>query len=299
MDNENKRLKRKVRNSYIISTISIAMVLFLLGSVGFMIAATVRSAQMLKESVTLIVELDRDVISAEQRNAVEQQIRTCGGELVLDMTFVTKEEKRNDEGFREWFDVEFDDVFAGDDNPLLDSFDVRVAVGSDNEETLQRFIDDLTAIDGVEHISYPAAMIATMQSALSKIEPLLIIFAVVLAVISLVLLNSTIRLAIFSKRYIINTMKLVGATKWFIIKPFILSSVNQGIIAGILAALLFGAAFWGAGQSLPELLTSERLTTAAIVAAAMVVTGVTVSVLFTLFAVNKFVNMKSNKIHLY
>ena len=299
MDSENKRLKRKVRNSYIISTISIAMVLFLLGSIGFMIAATVKSARMLEQSVTLIVELNRDVVSAEQRSAVEEQIRTRGGDLVLDAVFVTKEEKRDDKEFREWFDVEFEDVFGEDDNPLLDSFDVRVSAGKDNEEALQSFIDDLSGMDGVANVSYPAAMIATMQSALAKIEPLLIIFAVVLAVISLVLLNSTIRLAIFSKRYIINTMKLVGATKWFIIKPFIISSVNQGIIAGVIASLLFVAAFWGAGLSLPELLTPERCKTAAIAAAAMVVIGVAVSVLFTLFAVNKFVNMKSNKIHLY
>lgn len=299
MDNENKRLKRKVRYSYFISTISIAMVLFLLGSVGFLIASTVETARSLKESVTLIVELDREILTQEQRNAIGEQISAKGGDLVLDITFVTKEQKRNDEAFREWFDVEFEDVFGEDDNPLLDSFDVRVAASGGDNDRLRGYIDELTCIEGVEHVSYPAAMVETMQSALSKIEPLLIIFAVVLAVISLVLLNSTIRLAIFSKRYVINTMKLVGATKWFITKPFILNSIGQGVVAGILASLLFGLAFWGAGQSLPELFTPERCMTAGIVATAMIVTGITVSTLFTLFAVNKFVNMKSNKIHLY
>ena len=164
---------------------------------------------------------------------------------------------------------------------------------------MQHYIDELMTVEGIVHVSYPAAMIETMQNAVSKIEPLLLIFAVVLAVISLVLLNSTIRLAIFSKRYVINTMKLVGATKWFIIKPFIKSSIGQGIIAGLIAALLFGAAYWSAGQSMPEIFTNDHTMIAAAVAAAMVAAGVLVSGLFTLFAVNKFVNMKSNKIHLY
>ena len=293
-NNENKRLKRKVRNSYIISTVSIALVLFLLGAVGFMMFATVKTANTLQESVTLIVELD-DVMSTEDREILRERI--ISAPLVTEVVFSSKEEKLNDSEFRKLFSVEFEDVL--DENPLLDSFDVRVSARPEQKEELQSLIEDLQLIDGVGHVSYPAAMIETMQNTVSRVRPLLAIFAAVLAIISLVLLNNTIRLAIFSKRYIINTMKLVGATKWFIIKPFIVSSIGQGVIAGVLAAALFGAAFWGLGQSLPEIISPERLSAAAIVAGTMLAVGVTVSVLFTLFAVNKFVNMKSNKIHLY
>ena len=293
-NNENKRLKRKVRNSYIISTISIALVLFLLGTIGFMMFATVKTATALQENVTLIVELE-DALPTDDRETIKERI--LQNPLVAEVVFSSKEEKLNDSEFRKLFSVEFEDIL--DENPLLDSFDVRVSATPEQKDQLQGFIDDLTLIDGIEHVSYPAAMIETMQNTVSKARPLLALFALVLAVISLVLLNNTIRLAILSKRYVINTMKLVGATKWFIIKPFILSSINQGIIAGLLAALLFGAAFWGVGQSLPEMLSPDRLEAAAIVAGTMLAVGITVSMLFTLFAVNKFVNMKSNKIHLY
>ena len=293
-NNENKRLKRKVRNSYIISTISIALVLFLLGTIGFMMFATVKTATALQENVTLIVELE-DALPTDDRETIKERI--LQNPLVAEVVFSSKEEKLNDSEFRKLFSVEFEDIL--DENPLLDSFDVRVSATPEQKDQLQGFIDDLTLIDGIEHVSYPAAMIETMQNTVSKARPLLALFALVLAVISLVLLNNTIRLAIFSKRYVINTMKLVGATKWFIIKPFILSSINQGIIAGLLAALLFGAAFWGVGQSLPEMLSPDRLEAAAIVAGTKLAVGIKVSRLFTLFAVNKFVNMKSNKIHLY
>ena len=107
------------------------------------------------------------------------------------------------------------------------------------------------------------------------------------------------RLAIYSKRYIINTMKLVGATKWFIMRPFLASSLSQGILSGLLAALLFIVGLYGLGEVVPELTTLADLKMLGLLAGGMVVVGMSVSFLFTVFAVNKFVNMKSNKIHLY
>jgi cell division transport system permease protein len=94
-------------------------------------------------------------------------------------------------------------------------------------------------------------------------------------------------------------MNLVGATKWFIIKPFLRDSVRQGFCAGVIATALFGAMIYGIESKLPELSSPEQLHFATAILVGMVVVGVVVSLLFTLFAVNKFVNMKSNKIYLY
>ena len=132
-----------------------------------------------------------------------------------------------------------------------------------------------------------------------KIRLVLLLFGGALLVISLILLNNTIRLAIFSKRYLINTMKLVGATKWFIMKPFLASSVTQGLVAGVVASLLFAATVYGLNEAVPELLTIAEATKIAIIVGAMLLGGVVISLLFTLVALNKFVNMKSNKIYLY
>ena len=134
---------------------------------------------------------------------------------------------------------------------------------------------------------------------MGKIRLVLLLFGGALLVISLILLNNTIRLAIFSKRYLINTMKLVGATKWFIMKPFLASSVTQGLVAGVVASLLFAATVYGLNEAVPELLTIAEATKIAIIVGAMLLGGVVISLLFTLVALNKFVNMKSNKIYLY
>lgn len=290
----NQRIRRKVRNSYIVSTISIALVLFLLGAVGYLMHAAMRVADSLQESVTLIVELENgisDTRKTELKEMLEQN------PLTAEVTYISKEEKLNDSEFRKIFAVEFEEVL--DENPLLDTYEVRLTALSEERATLDSFIASISDKEGVAHVSYPAELIEQVHATVNKVRPILLAFAAVLLIISLTLLNNTIRLAIFSKRYLINTMKLVGATKWFIIRPFLWDSVKQGIWSGVIAAALFRAMIYGIDRTMPELSSPEQLQTAGILLAGMVVVGVTVSLLFTLFAVNKFVNMKSNKIYLY
>lgn len=290
----NRRLRRKVRNSYIVSTVSIALVLFLLGAVGYLMTAAMRVADSLQESVTLIVELEKG-ISDERKAAVKRLLEQ--NPMAAEVRYISKEEKLNDSEFRKIFAVEFEQVL--DENPLLDSYEVRLTALSEERSALDRFISDIGEREGVAHVSYPAELIEKVHSTVNKVRPVLLAFALVLLIISLTLLNNTIRLAIFSKRYLINTMKLVGATKWFIIRPFLWDSVKQGIWSGVLAAALFGAMIYGIDRNMPELSSPELLEAAVVILAGMVIVGVVVSLLFTLFAVNKFVNMKSNKIYLY
>jgi len=291
---DDKRIKRKVRNSYLISTLSIALVLFLLGSVGYLMTAAMRVARGLQERVTVTVELDGSVDSV-RRSAISRSIGA--DELVAEIVFSAKEEKIADADFRRMFEHEIEDVLV--ENPLFDSFEVRLTAESDDSVRLASFIRKVEGMRGVERVSYPVPMIRQLHATVGKIRLVLLIFGGALLVISLILLNNTIRLAIYSKRYLINTMKLVGATKWFIMRPFLRSSVLQGISAGISAAVLFAAAVFSLNEALPELSSLTALSKVAVILAAMMAGGVLISLLFTATAVNRFVNMKSNKIHLY
>jgi cell division transport system permease protein len=125
------------------------------------------------------------------------------------------------------------------------------------------------------------------------------VFGGALLLISLILLNNTIRLAIFSRRYLINTLKLVGATKGYIMRPFLSTAAKQGLAAGLAASLLFGASLAALSGAMPEIVATSELVKVAITVGGMIVGGLLISLLFTTFAVNKFVNMKSNKIYLY
>lgn len=291
---DDKRLKRKVRNSYIVSTVSITLVLFLLGSVGYLMVAAMKVADTLQESIAVTVELENG-LSDEQKDAVNRQL--TAEDLVATIAYVDKKEKIEDAEFRKMFASEFEEIL--DENPLLDSFELTLTAASADKELLDGFIAGISEIAGVERVSYPALMAERLHATVGKIRLVLVLFGGALLVISLILLGNTIRLAIFSKRYLINTMKLVGATKWFIMKPFLGSSITQGILAGVAASALFVLAVYGLNEAVPELMTIAEAGKIAIILGSMVVGGIVISGLFTFAALNKFVNMKSNKIYLY
>lgn len=291
---DDKRLKRKVRNSYIVSTVSITLVLFLLGSVGYLMTAALQVARSLQESVAVTVELSNE-ISDEQRAEIEAQL--SAEDLVATIAFSSRTEKAEDAEFRKMFGAEFEEVLH--ENPLLDSFELTLTAASADRQLLDDFIGAVGRIPGVEHVSYPAQVAERLHTTVNKIRLVLLLFGGALLIISLILLSNTIRLAIFSKRYLINTMKLVGATKWFIMKPFLGSSITQGILAGVAASLLFAVAVYGLNEAVPELTTFAEIRKILVIVGSMVLGGIVISGLFTFAALNKFVNMKSNKIYLY
>lgn len=291
---EDKRLKRKVRNSYIVSTISMALVLFLLGSVGYLMLAAMQVADTLQNSIVVMVELKRGT-PTEQADSLGRCLQEEG--LVSAVQFVSKEQKVEDEEFRRVFASSFEEVLG--ENPLLDSFDVTLTAASENQTAVEQYVARVEQMAEVDCVSFPAQMADRLHRTVGKIRLVLILFGGALLLISLVLLNNTIRLAIFSKRYVINTMKLVGATKWFIMRPFLWSAIRQGVASGVLAAVLFAVAVYGLGEAVPELSTLADLERVAVLLGVLIGAGVVLSLLFTGFAINKFVNMKSNKIYLY
>ena len=289
---DDKRIKRKVRRSYIVSTISIALVLFLLGSVSYLLTAAFTTAHTLRNSVTLSAELDPS-LGNEQRKLIEEQILAIEG--VTGAEFSAKEDKIQDEEFRRMFASEIEGILA--EKPLRDSYEVHI--GGLGSEATEAMADRLSSIEGVVYVAYPASTIERLHSTINKIIIGLMAFGGALLIISLILLNNTIRLAIFSRRYLINTLKLVGATKSYIMRPFLSTAAKQGLWAGLAASAMFGASLAALSGAMPEIVATSELIKVGITVGAIVAGGVLISVLFTTFAVNKFVNMKSNKIYLY
>ena len=277
---------------YIVSTVSISLVLFLLGSVGYMLAAAMNATRALRDGVTLSIELDNSVDEARRAELADELAAIEG---VTRIEYIDRQEKIDDADFRRMFAAEIDEIL--DDNPLRSSFEV--AVEAADRTATDALVDRFSAMRGVVYVAYPAAMIERLHATISKITIVLAAFGGALLVISLILLNNTIRLAIFSRRYLINTLKLVGATKGYIMRPFLATAAKQGIWAGVVAGLLFGASAAALSGAMPEIVSTAELVKIGATAGAMILCGLIISLLFTAFAVNKFVNMKSNKIFLY
>ena len=128
---------------------------------------------------------------------------------------------------------------------------MKVASTSAEKEALSALERQLLSWEGVDEVVYQRSVIDQITSNINKFNLILLLFGATLLVISLILLNNTIRVTIFSKRYIIHTMKLVGATRWFIMKPFLVTSVLQGIYAGLISWAMLAVMIVGLSEGLP------------------------------------------------
>ena len=289
---ENKRLRRKVRNSYFISTVSISLVLFLLGSVGYLIMNALRATEQMQESMTIYVMLDND-ISTDDANAVGTRLRDM--EEVRDAVFVSKEAAAED--FKHYVGGDFEEFLEY--NPLPDSWEVRMKSDYSTREAVEKFEKSALGWQGVDEVVYQKNVVEQIGSNIRSFNLVLLLFGGTLLFISLILLNNTIRVSIFSKRYLINTMKLVGASKGFIMRPFLWDSFKQGLVSGLIATALFIAMIAGLNSKLPDVMMLAGDMPILIIVGAMMAGGVVISLLFTTFALNKFINMNTARIHLY
>ena len=287
-----KSLKRKVRNSYIISTISIALVLFLLGSVGYLIFNAVRATEMMKENMSIHIMLRSD---ADPERMAEIGRMLGDMEAVKEVTFVPKETAA--ENFKEQVGSDFVEFLSF--NPLPDSYEIKLNSDFSEKEHVRRFEKEVSGWKGVEEIVYQKNVVEQISTNINKFNFALLLFGGALLVIALILLNNTIRLTIYSKRYLINTMRLVGASRWFIVKPFLLRSILHGIYAWLIAGAMFLGLVAGLNEGLPEVTLLTESMPVYYTLCGMLVLGILISALFTVFAVNKFVKMNYTKINLY
>lgn len=289
--NRDKRIRRKVRRSYIISTVSISLVLFLLGIMSYVTFSAIKT--WLDPALNAVVSVEiNDTLFEDEKRVIEDKISER--EEVESITFVSEDEKLDD------IPLEVDWDILGNDNPLNGSYEVTLKKEYATTYYINTFAKEVGEIEGVEFVDKPdLKAFEETEKNVSAITLALVIFTALLLFISLILLNNTLRLAIYSKRYLINTMKLVGATKWYIMRPLLGSAFWQGVISGVIAAALMGGTVYSVVSILPEETNAINLDNLYIFAGGIVIVGVIITIGFSALAINKFVNMKSNKIHLY
>ena len=270
-----------------------SLVLFLLGAIGFIMANIFTTTENMRESVTMMVELS-DNLTEEENISIASTL--SDSKMVVSLKYLSKDDKINDEDFRRAFSVNIAGIL--DENPLPNSYDVTLSAEAADEVALKKFADEIRAMNGVNYVSYPQDFVKELHTTLDIMHIIMVLFGGVLLLISFMLLNNTIRFAVYSQRELINTLKAVGATKWFIMKPFIGNGALQGVLSGILASLLLIGALYGVEYVAPSVGIFPEWSESALISGVMTVLGAVVAVVCTLPVVSRFVDMKSNKIHL-
>ena len=192
---------------------------------------------------------------------------------------------------------DFTGFFKDKDNPLLPSIDVRFYAEWANNDSLLKIQDYILKNKGVKDIYYQKSLVHLINRNLRKISLVLLGFSILLLIIAVALINNTIRLSVYSRRFIIRSMQLVGATQGFIRKPFILRGLIQGVISALVALILLSAIIATLWKNLPELKLVSSPEMLIFLYLFVLILGMIVSGISTIFAVKKYLNMKVDKLY--
>ena len=286
---ENRLVRKTQRTSQISTVLSISLVLFMLGLLGVLLFHAQRVGNYVKENIELSVVIYPDADSTEIQSLYS---RINSSPIVKSSKVVSSQEAAT--ALKKDLGEDFI-TFLGY-NPLNPSVDIRIKAEFADTVTINRFIETLISNKAVSQVNYQASLVQEISKNMRTITLILLGFSALLFIISVALINNTIRLSLYARRLLIKSMLLVGATKGFIRKPFISRSLLNGIAGGIISILLLGIVMYIVIQKLPELSMIQDYQVLSILAAGMVLVGVLLSLLCTLFAVNKYLRLRSEEL---
>ncbi|WBU90276.1 cell division protein FtsX [Cellulophaga omnivescoria] len=282
--------KRKLISSYFSVVLSIALVLFLLGALGLLVLNTKKMADHFKEQITVSVFLKDD---AKQVEIDQLQKSLAMADYTKQAIFVSKEEaaEQHTEAIGENF-IEFLGY-----NPLKNSIDVQLKADFVSPTQIEEIAENIQAKDYVEEVSYDKPLISLLNDNVKKISLWILVASGIFAFIAFLLINSSIRLSIYSKRFIIKTMQMVGATKRFIRRPFLWTNIKLGMLGAFIAMIGLAVTIYYVNDFFPELTLFEDPTTLGLLFAAIFVLGVLISFISTFLATQRFLNLRTDDLY--
>lgn len=284
-----QKLKKRIFKSYLTSTISISMVLFLVGLLGVVLLNAGRLARYVRENVGVSLVL-KDDLQENDISDLENALKASG--------FVKSVEYIDKETAAEKLKKDLGEDFTGflGYNPLLASMDVKLKAQYLNPESLKMLEAKFLAFQQVKEVSFQRDLVSNISENVRKISLVLIFFSGLLLFIFSALINNTIRISIYSQRFIINTMLLVGATNRFIRAPFIRRSIWYGLIGALAANVLLLVLMLSYASELTGIINLEDFRIFGLVFVAVLALGVLISWGSTYMAVNKFIRLKFDEL---
>ena len=275
---------------FITAGISTTMVLFLLGLVVFFVLTANNLSVYIRENIAFSAILDDGI---KETSIIKLQESLNKKDYVKQTVYISK-----DQALKEQIEAMGTDPseFLGH-NPFNASIEIKLNAGYTNPDSIKWIEKELTANKNILEISYPQNLLDSVNRNLQKISAFLLGLAVLLSLISFSLINNTIRLTIYSKRFLIHTMKLVGASWGFIRRPFIIRNLWIGILSGAMANAILTASAYTAVKYEPELLSIVSPESIMIVAASVMVFGMIITTLCAYISINKYLRMKISELY--
>ncbi len=282
--------QRKLRSSYFTTTISISLVLFLLGMIGLLLLNANRVSSYVKENLCLTVTFAPDTRDAEIRQ-IEKQL--LSQPQVKSVRFIDKDEAAKE------MEANLGESFLDmlDENPLLPSMEVKLFAEYANEQGMNAQAELIRSFKPVRDVNFEKDVVNLIHDNIRKISLVLLGFSALMLIVAITLINNTVRLMVYSKRFIIRTMQLVGATRGFIRKPFLASAVAQGLAGGLIANAMLAVVVFFSARELPGVIGFTNVTSVVVLFSVVFVVGVLITMISTTRSVNRYLSLSTDDLY--
>ncbi len=279
-----KPLKRKIINSYFVSTLSITMVLFLVGLMSLLFLNVKQVNNFIRENIGITLVLSEDI---RQVDLLKLQKLLSAQPEIKSVDIVDAETAAQE--FSEELGEDFVDFLEY--NPLSATMDLKLFAAYTRKDSIAKLESKFEQLPNVEEVYYQRNLVSLINSNSRKISLVLIALAGIMLTMFSALINNTIRLSIYSKRFILKTMQLAGATQGFIRRPFVIKAVIHGLVGALLANILLVIVVYSYYTNFNEMFAFEFVEIMIILGVVVFVFGILISWLSTVLAVNKFLRL--------
>lgn len=291
MNSKNSKGKYRIGNVHLTATVSMSLVLFLIGLVLLLIFAARDVSTHIRENISLSLIL-KDNITADNTSRIERYLQSS--KFVKSFDYISKEDALKEHIRTMGEDPE---KFLGY-NPLMASFEIKLNADYANKDSVEVFESKLKMYEDIDRVAYQKDMVTLVNDNITRISFILLVIATILMLISITLLNNTIRVSVYSNRFLINTMKLVGATPWFIRKPYVIRGITNGLLASLIAIAMLAILLLYIRNNTGLNLLALEIKTLVETSVIIVLLGIILSALSSYFAVGRYLRMQTNEIYL-
>ena len=287
---DNRMMRRRLMNAYLSSVISISLVLLLVGVASMLLVNAKGVSDYFKENMQISVMMKQNVTDEA---AMEYKEVLDGERYIKSTSFISKEQGQKE--LAEQLGEDFLDVF--ETSPIPVSIDVTLEADYVSSDSLEVVRAEIAGSPLVEEVVYQRSLVDALNANLSRISLILSIFIALLLFISFVLINNTVRLSVYARRFTIHTMKLVGATRSFIRAPFLVQSVFQGLFASFLAIIVLLGLMFLMRSEFAQLFEIFRMELLLLVMGIVVAAGLAICLISTYFVVNKLISLRKDELY--
>jgi cell division transport system permease protein len=282
--------KTRLRSSYLTLVVSVSLVLFLLGVLGLVLINAKELSDYFRESLSFSIMLNDDAKEAD----IRMLQKDLDGKLYVKATeYVSKEEA----AVKMKQDLGEDFINFLGDNPLPPSIDVFLRASYTSPDSVAKIEKYVKEYPFVKEVYYQESLLFLINENVRKISLFLLVISSLLFLIALTIINNTIRLSIYSRRFLIRTMQLVGATRSFIRRPFLVQSAFHGLLAALLAMGLLMGLLYMIEKEFFMMFTFESTNLLIILGVSLIVTGVLINIISTYFSLNRYLSISEDKLY--